>query len=135
MALTLTAKLAASKSGTTVQNATSSFALGDMTGDEMHQTIYTAGVGVGGTFVTLTAASSPTIGIGSIAVASDYWVLLRNVEDTSGTWVVSFDAGTTEHINIGVGEVAGPFKMDGGKYLSVKPSADGISLEIVACEP
>jgi len=132
MALTLTAKLAASKSGTTVQNATSSFALGDMTGDEMHQSIY---VSTGTSFVTLTAASSPTIGIGSIAVASDYWVLLRNVEDTTGTWVVSFDAGTTEHINIGVGEVAGPFKMDGGKYLSVKPSVSGIRLEIVACEP
>ena len=132
MALTLTAKLAASKSGTTVQNATSSFALGDMTGDEMHQSIY---VSTGTSFVTLTAASSPTIGIGSIDVSADHWVLLRNVEDTTGTWVVSFDAGTTEHINIGVGEVAGPFKMDGGKYLSVKPSASGIRLEIVACEP
>lgn len=132
MALTLTAKLAASKSGTTVQNATSSFALGDMTGDEMHQSIY---VSTGTSFVTLTAASSPTIGVGSIDVSADHWVLLRNVEDTTGTWVVSFDAGTTEHINIGVGEVAGPFKMDGGKYLSVKPSASGIRLEIVACEP
>jgi len=132
MALTLTAKLAASKSGTTVQNATSSFALGDMTGDEMHQSIY---VSTGTSFVTLTAVGSPTIGIGSIDVSSDHWVLLRNVEDTTGTWVVSFDAGTTEHINIGVGEVAGPFKMDGGKYLSVKPSVSGIRLEIVACEP
>jgi hypothetical protein len=132
MALTLTAKLAASKSGTTVQNATSSFALGDMTGDEMHQSIY---VSTGTSFVTLTAASSPTIGVGSIDVSADHWVLLRNVEDTTGTWVVSFDAGTTDHINIGVGEVAGPFKMDGGKYLSVKPSASGIRLEIVACEP
>lgn len=132
MALTLTSKLAASKSGTTVQNATSTFSLGDMTGDEMHQSIY---VSTGTSFVTLTAASSPTIGIGSIAVASDYWVLLRNVEDTTGTWVVSFDAGTTEHINIGVGEVAGPFKMDGGKYISVKPSVSGIRLEVVACEP
>jgi hypothetical protein len=132
MALTLTAKLAASKSGTTVQNATSSFALGDMTGDEMHQSIY---VSTGTSFVTLTAASSPTIGVGSIDVSADHWVLLRNVEDTTGTWVVSFDAGTTDHINIGVGEVAGPFKMDGGKYLSVKPSVSGIRLEIVACEP
>jgi hypothetical protein len=101
-----------------------------MGGDEVHQTIY---LSTGTDYVTLTAVS-PDIGLGSIAVASDYWVLLRNVEATEGTWAVSFDAGSNDHINIGVGEVAGPFKVDGGKYVAVTPSASGKRLEIIACE-
>jgi len=133
MALTLQSKLTASKSGTTVTNVTSSFALGEMTGDEVHQTIY---LSTGTDYVALTEATpdADTIGLGSIAVASDYWLLLRNLEATAGTWAVSFD-GTNDHINIGLNEVAGPFKVDGGKYISIKPSASGKRLEIVACEP
>ena len=130
MALTLSAKLTATKGGTTVTNVTSSFALGEMTGDEVHQTIY---LSTGTDMVHITKASAPDIGLGSIAVANDYWLLLRNVEATAGTWAVSFDA-TNDHINIGVGEVAGPFKVDGGKYVAVTPSASGKRLEIVACE-
>lgn len=124
MALTLTAKLAASKSGTTVQNATSTFALGDMTGDEMHQTVY---VSVG--------TSAVALPVGSIDTASDYWVLLRNVEDTTGTFTISFDAGTTEVMELAPGEVAGPFKVIGGEAVHVTPSASGIRIEVVACEP
>ena len=130
MALTLSAKITATKGGTTVTNVTSSFALGEMTGDEVHQTIY---LSTGTDAVHLTKASAPDIGLGSIAVANDYWLLLRNVEASAGTWAVSFDA-TNDHINIGVGEVAGPFKVDGGKYVAVTPSASGKRLEIVACE-
>ena len=131
MALTLSAKITATKGGTTVTNVTSSFALGEMTGDEVHQTIY---LSTGTDYVTITKASAPDIGLGSIDVSADYWLLLRNVEATAGTWAVSFDAGSNDHINIGVGQVAGPIKVDGGKYVAVKPSASGDRLEIIACE-
>ena len=133
MALTLSAKLTASKGGTTVTNITSSFALGEMTGDEVHQTIYLS-TGTDAVHLTEATPDVDTIGLGSIAVASDHWLLLRNVEASAGTWAVSFDGGTNDHINIGVGQVAGPFRVDGGKYVALKPSASGIRLEIVACE-
>ena len=132
MALTLTSKIAASKTSTTITNATSTFAMGDMTGDEMHQSIY---LSVGVLYVTLTAAAAADIGLGSIDVSADYYLLLRNVEASAGTWAVSLDAGVTDHFHIPVGCVFGPVRIEGAVYVSIKPSASGDRLEIVACEP
>ena len=133
MALTLTSKIAASKTSTTITNATSTFALGDMAGDEMHQSIY---LSVGAVDVTLTAATPETtdIGLGSIDIAKNHWLLLRNVEASAGTWAVSMDGGTTDHFHIPVGGVWGPCLIEGGVYVTICPSAAGDRLEIVACE-
>lgn len=130
MALTITGKLNASKSGTTVTNATNTYSHGDMTGDEMHQTVY---VSTGATYVTLTAAATPTIGIGSIDVSAIHFILLRNMDDTE-TWKVSFDAGTTDHLHLHPGGIC-VIPMNAAKYVSVKASASGVRLEIVAAEP
>jgi len=134
MALTLTSKISATKTGVTVTNATSTFAMGDMTGDEMHQSIY---LSTGTAYVNITEATpdADTIGLGSISVAADYYLLLRNVEATAGTWAVSLDGGSTDHFHIPVGGVFGPVLIEGGQYVAIKPSASGDRLEIVACEP
>lgn len=133
MALTITGKLAATVGGVTVQNATSVYSHGEMAGTEVHQTVYRS---VGTSYVTLTAASSPTIGVGSVAVGTDHFIVLRNVGDdagTGGTWLVSFDAGTTDHLDIPLGGIV-VLPMNGGKYISVKASAADVRLEIVAAE-
>jgi hypothetical protein len=123
MALTLKAKITASKNGVTVQNVTETFALGDMTGDEMVQGV-----------LLLSNTDATAVPTGSVATASAYWVLLRNMDATNTIEVIDNDGSADRDIaDMGPGEVYGPVRLRASHTLKVQ-GASGDQVEYVVVE-
>ena len=122
MSLTITGKLVGTVSGTTVQNATSTFTPSTHTGTELHQTVYLS-----------TGTSAVALPVGSVDTSANYYVLLRSLETGSETWGVSFDAGSTTSLQLKAGSIA-VLPVIASEAVHIVPSASGIRIEVVVAE-
>lgn len=108
--ITLTARLAASKSSTSVSNATSSFSV-DMNGAQMYH--------ANPTVTTAAALSVAPVSQGSTNMADRYWLFIRN-QETADELHISFDGGTTYSCVVLPGESFGPVLVRHGRSLYAK---------------
>jgi hypothetical protein len=120
--ITLTAKLSASKNGTSVSNLTSTKSV-DMTGAEMILNVQT---------LNATPSTYDDLVLGSIAAAGDRWILLRNPNTTAIVTVAV--GGTTDHFILSPGQLFGPVKLKASVTIKAKADVASASLEVCACE-
>jgi len=118
-----TAKITASKGGSTVTNATSTKS-SDMT----------TGTNMVGDVTTFAAATKTAIPVGSVDPANQFVVLLRNQNTVATDYVeVTSDDGATYPYRIYSGEFFGPVRVAAGIVIKVRASV-AADVNVIVCE-
>jgi len=118
--ITLTARLAASKSSTSVANATTSFSV-DMNGAQMYH--------ANPTITTAAALSVAPVSQAGTDMSHRYWLFIRN-QESAHELHISFDGGSTYSCVVLAGESFGPVLVRHGRSLYAKaidPAGGGVS--------
>ena len=118
--ITLTARLAASKSSTSVSNATTSFSI-DMAGDQMFHS---------NPPITITAG---LVSLGTVDTAARYHLFMRN-QDATNEVLVSFNGGSTWPLVSLPGKSMGPVTVTASQTLWLDAQVATCIIEIVAVE-
>ena len=105
--ISITARLSASKSSTSVANATTAFTI-DMAATNMYHANPTIGAAA--------ALSLSPVSQGATNILDRYWLFLRNNASASEVWV-SFDGGTIYSCAVLPGESFGPVLVRHGRSL------------------
>lgn len=113
--ITLSARLSASKSSTSVANSTTSFNV-DMDGDQM----YHANPSIG----AAAALSVTPVSQAGTDMSNRYWLFIRN-QDSTNEVHVSFDGGTIYSLVIPAGKAMGPILIRHGRSLYAKAIVPG----------
>lgn len=122
--ITVTAKLSASKGGSSVTNATSVGNVTMTTGNNMVGDVY-----------DFALATKTAIPVGTVAPASQFWVLLRNQNALSTDYVkVTFDDGATYPLIMFGGETCGPFRVEASKVVKVYAVTLAARLNVIVVE-
>ena len=118
--ISITARISASKAGTTAANATSAFTI-DMAGDQVNHT---------NPLVTTTAA---LLSLGPVDTTARYHLFMRNQDATNEVWV-SFNGGTTFPVVILPGKSMGPITVAASQTLWLDAQVASCIVEVVAVE-
>jgi len=117
-----TAKITASKGGSTVTNATSTKS-SDMT----------TGTNMVGDVTTFAAGTKTAIPVGSVDPAKEFVVLLRNQHTTDYVEVTS-DDGTSYPYRIYPGEFFGPVRVAANIVIKVRANTTAADVNVIVCE-
>jgi len=118
--ISITARLSASKSGTSAANATTGFTH-DMTGDQMF---------LSNPAITITAA---LVSLGTVDTTARYHLFMRNTDATNEV-LLSFNGGSTYPIVILPGKSMGPITVAASQTLWLDAQVGTCIVEIVAVE-
>jgi hypothetical protein len=118
--ITVTARLSASKSSTSVANSSTSY-VHDMTGDQMFHS---------NPSITTTAA---LLSLGTVDTSARYHLFLRNQDATNEVWL-SFDGGSTWPLIILPGKSIGPIVVAASQTLWLDAQVAACIVEVVAVE-
>jgi hypothetical protein len=118
--ISITARVSASKSGTSVANATTAFTH-DMTGDQMF---------LSNPSITTTAA---LVSLGTVDTTARYHLFMRNTDATNEV-LVSFNGGSTFPLVILPGKSLGPITVAASQTLWLDAQVASCIVEVVAVE-
>ena len=118
--ITVTARLSASKSSTSVANSSTSY-VHDMTGDQMFHS---------NPSISTTAA---LLSLGTVDTSARYHLFLRNQDATNEVWL-SFNGGSTWPIIILPGKSIGPIVVAASQTLWLDAQVASCIVEVVAVE-
>ena len=118
--ITVTARLAATKDGTSASNATTSYSH-DMAGDQVYH---------GNPLVTTTAGA---LSLSPVDSTARYHLFIRNQDATNEVWI-SFNGGSTWPIVILPGKSMGPITVAASQTLWTDAQSASCIIEVVAVE-
>lgn len=118
--ISITARLAASKGGTSASNATQTFSI-DMAGDQ----VYHAN--------PLISTTAGALSCSPVDQTARYWLFVRN-QDATNEVLLSFNGGSTWPVVIPAGKSFGPVLVAASQTLWADAQVAACICEVVACE-